>query len=186
MAQYLATGIYDPAEVVSSTVRMTGTGKESLEIVFRDGSGALARWTGYFTEKAWAQTERALIALGWDPYENDLRFDLLNGTTVLVGRRAQIDVRVETYKRDDGSSGEISKVRWINECGNTGPVREGMAQEDAAKFASDLRSRLLAGGGPEAAKKLAEGRARAKAKPAAAPPPLSAKEQAQFDDDIPF
>ena len=131
--------------VQSSQLEKTSTGKERVSITFVDPHGRTTFWDGYFTEKAYPQTEKALQNLDWDPRANGFRFDMLNGTPALVGRKATCVVQDEQYEGQNGTW-NYTRVRWINRLGdNSTGMRERMPENEATAFAQRMAARFGAG-----------------------------------------
>lgn len=171
--RYLNDGTYDPATVVGSWLGKTKSGKERVEIAF-EYEGQRAIYHGYLTDKAWPYTEEALKNLGWNPADHDFNIERLNEgeRSEICGNDAQIEVKVETWVRDDGSEGRMSKVSWVNPCGATNTRGGGMDTDEAKTFAAKFKAKMLA-------KRGQAGRKATASKPASATEPMP-------DDDIPF
>lgn len=150
-SDYLSDGVFDPARVVGSWLGTTRSGKERVEIAF-EYEGQRAVYHGYLTDKAWPYTEDALKNLGWNPADHDYDLSQLNDgdKSALVGMTAHIEVKVETWVRDDGTEGQMSKVAWINEVGSEGKRGGGMAPDEAKTFAAKFKAKHLAKAGQSA------------------------------------
>lgn len=158
--------------VTSSCLGRAGNGTEQLAIGFDvhlgvDQQSVPMTWYGFFTDKAWETTERALRALGWEPSEHDYRLDELNPAdpydTPIKGAQAQLVLEHE----DDGEGGQRIRIRWVNSVNGGLVVKERMDPGTAAEFSQTLRSRLIAQRGPQTPRRAAPPPTR----PAAAPAP---------------
>lgn len=163
------------AKVTAHALGRAGTGNEQIAISFDvEGEGSIT-WYGYFTDAAYKTTERALIALGWNPEENNYAFDQLNETEILVGAEAML-----VCEDDEDQEGRpVVRVRWVNSPNGGGvALKERLTAEEASSFAANLRKRIIATKGPGASK----------ARPAAgrAPARRGAPAAAAVEDDIPF
>lgn len=194
------------ATVTASALGKAQMGSEQLAIGLDVHLGDEAQsqpmtWYGYFSDKAWPITEKALKALGWNPAEHDFRLDELNPAepteTPLKG--AECTVVIE----DDPTESDPDRVvvRWINGSGGGIALKERMDGATASAFTGSLRSRLIAQAGPGAVKtapRPAAARpaaAKPATKPAAAHPvlgkpiagvdPATASSDVTFDD-LPF
>jgi hypothetical protein len=155
--------------VTSSCLGRAGNGTEQIAIGFDvhlgvDQQSVPMTWYGFFTDKAWETTERALKALGWDAHEHDYRLDALNPAdpyeTPIKGAEAQLVLEHE----DDGEGGQRIRIRWVNSLNGGLVVKERMDPATAAEFSTTLRARLIAQKGPQQQRRPA-----APARPAAAP-----------------
>jgi len=157
--------IYYDATVKSAALAKTGTGKTQLAITFDPDLVEAKPITGYlfFTDAAIPQTEKALRNIGWDPLEHAWGIDEMVETDALVGMRASIVCGWEEY---EGKS--RLKVKFINELGGAGAVKEKLEPEEARAFTATLRQRLGFTGGATASSRREQG-----------PPPPT-------DEDIPF
>jgi len=188
--------------VTSSCLGRAGNGTEQLAIGFDVHLGVEQQsvpmtWYGFFTDRAWETTEKALRALGWDPTEHDYQLDALNPQdpyeTPIRGAQAQLVLEHE----DDGEGGQRIRIRWVNSVNGGLVVKERMDPGSAAEFSQTLRSRLLAQRGPQTPRRPTAPPARPTAAPAAtrpasssrpaAPPPRPAPPADDVDfSDIPF
>ena len=188
--------------VTSSCLGRAGNGTEQLAIGFDVHLGVEQQsvpmtWYGFFTDRAWETTEKALRALGWDPTEHDYQLDALNPQdpyeTPIRGAQAQLVLEHE----DDGEGGQRIRIRWVNSVNGGLVVKERMDPGAAAEFSQTLRSRLLAQRGPQTPRRPTAPPARPTAAPAAtrpasssrpaAPPPRPAPPADDVDfSDIPF
>jgi hypothetical protein len=191
--------------VTSSCLGRAGNGTEQLAIGFDvhlgvDQQSVPMTWYGFFTDRAWETTEKALRALGWDPAEHDFQLDALNPAdpydTPLRGAEAQLVLEHE----DDGEGGQRIRIRWVNAVNGGLAVKERMEPGEASAFSQNLRARLIAQKGPQQRRPAAPARpasapsgrsATATAPRSAAPAPRSAPAPAAAPadvdfDDIPF
>jgi len=155
--------------VTSTDLAKTKSGKEQIAIRFQFENGESLSWYGFFTEAAFRMTEKALDALGWNPADNDYRFHELNGTTVLNGAEADCVVEVETT--DD--YGTQTRIRWVNRVG--GGMVERMEEDEAARFAAEIRKKCIAWKG-------AGGGSRPSARPAQTRPAPQSSPEPNWDD----
>ncbi|MCE9637712.1 MAG: hypothetical protein K8T90_18590 [Planctomycetes bacterium] len=158
--------------VTSSCLGRAGNGTEQIAIGFDvhlgvDQQSVPMTWYGFFTDKAWETTEKALRALGWDPAEHDYQLDALNPQdpydTPIKGAEAQLVLEHE----DDGEGGQRIRIRWVNSVNGGLVVKERMDPGTAAEFSQTLRSRLIAQRGPQTPRRSAPTPTR----PPAGPPP---------------
>ena len=192
--------------VTSSCLGRAGNGTEQIAIGFDvhlgvDQQSVPMTWYGFFTDRAWETTEKALRALGWDPAEHDYQLDALNPhdpyETPLKGAQAQLVLEHE----DDGEHGQRIRIRWVNSVGGGLVVKERMEAGEATAFSQNLRAKLIAQKGPQQRRPAAPARpvaAPAAARTATAPRPsapatrpapaaVPASQPADVDfDDIPF
>src|SRR5262245_12579919 len=190
--------------VTSSCLGRAGNGTEQIAIGFDVHLGVEQQsvpmtWYGFFTDRAWETTEKALRALGWDPAEHDFRLDELNPQdpyeTPIKGAEAQLVLEHE----DDGEGGQRIRIRWVNSPNGGLVVKERMEAGEASAFSQNLRARLIAQRGPQQkrpvsrppaapAARAATATAPRPAAPAARPAPAPAApppDDVNFDD-IPF
>ena len=145
-------------------------------------------WYGFFSERAWETTEKALRALGWDPVEHDYQFDALSPgdpmDTPLAGAEASLVIEQE----DDGEGGCRTRIRWVNSPGGALAVKERMEPGEAAAFSDDLRARLIARRGPQQRRPAPASHARRPpATPRTSAQPAGGASSGGYDfDDIPF
>lgn len=140
--------------VTSSCLGRAGNGTEQLAIGFDVHLGADQQsfpmtWYGFFTDRAWETTEKALRALGWDPADHDYQLEALNPVdpydTPIKGVEAQLVLEHE----DDGEGGQRIRIRWINAVNGGLAVKERMEAGEATAFSQSLRARLIAQKGPQ-------------------------------------
>lgn len=156
-------------EVAAHQLGESGTGTAHIAVLFESPEGARITWYGYLSDAALERTIASLRILGFDPAEHNGMLDALHGTKLLVSRKAEIVVELETY------NGETRpKVKWVNDVG--GGMGKGMEADKAKSFAASLRQKILSAQPPKPSAKPGPARAPA-AVPAGAIDP---------DDDLPF
>lgn len=184
MTTNLEDGVY-LAVAVSWGLGLTSTGKEQLGVEFEFLDERLAgqriTWFGYFTDRAFDVTLKALRTLGWQGSDlSDLR-DLDSNQVNLVIENEEYQGRY--YPR----------VRWINPLNSGIPLRSQMDPNAARSFAERMKGRILAAeqsGGQTGAQPAQQRRS---------PPPPAQSPRQQYaapqhqqqppphsDDDIPF
>lgn len=158
----------DDAAVKSVALGKTGTGKIQLAITFEhrtEGVPSAPTSYLYFTDACMEMTEKALRTLGWDPIENQWGIDDMITMGAIIGAKASLVCAWEEWEGKNRF-----KVKFINEPGGGGAVKERLSSDEASSFTSALRQRLGVTGG-------------AKKKKAAKPAPAAVGAD---DDEIPF
>jgi hypothetical protein len=151
-----------PAKALKAELGVAGTGKEQVAITFAlTQSNQRITWYGYFTEKAFEYTMRALETCGFRG--SDL--------SDLSGIDGSFDVDLVIEHEADDKGNPRAKVRWVNEPGR-GALAKPLEQGQAAEFASRMKAKILA--------LKAQRPAAAQTKRAPAPAEVGA------DEDIPF
>lgn len=136
--------------VTGSALGTTSTGNPQIAIGFdvhlRDEDGRTLSlpmtWYGFFTDKTYEQTDKALQALGFDVATQDL--ETLNpdepSDTPICGAEASL-----VLEHDD--QGRIL-IRWVNKPGGGLALRDRMDRGQAASLAKQMRAKMLAARGP--------------------------------------
>lgn len=150
-----------------------GEGKEpkkqvavQFEILEGPAMGNKLTWFGYFTEKTWQNTVKALRCCG---FKGD---DLSQIETQTLDQEVSIVVEPNTW---EGKT--TMRIAWVNAASNGVKLANPMAADELRRFAAAMKSRVCQVQ-PVAGKKAEPG----KVSPETAsdePPPVS-------DDDIPF
>lgn len=118
----------------------TESGKEQiwieLEIVDEGSVVATERisWYGYFTDKTFDSTIRALRTMGWTGFD-------LSDLQGLDANEVEIVVEHEEYPA--GSGKLYPRVRWVNRPG-AGGMKKPMSPEEKRAFASHVKGRIVA------------------------------------------
>lgn len=131
----LANGVYR-ARAVSWALGLTNTNKEQiaieLEILDEEAFGQKITWYGYFTDKAFDVTLKALRTLGW-------RGTDLSELTGLDSNEVHIVVESEEYQGK-----YYPRVKWINPLNGGGiPLKNQLDPSAAKAFAAKMKARIL-------------------------------------------
>lgn len=134
------------SRAVDSALGETGTGSEQVAIAFEiieDGPalGTQITWYGYFTEKTFQTTMKALRAAGWkgtdftelDSFEN-------------AGLTNEVELVIEqepTTDENGNPAGTRARVRWVNAPGSIA-VKQRLDPIKAKSLSDRLRGQALA------------------------------------------
>lgn len=172
----LPNGIYQ-ARATRAALGETKEGNERVAVEFElltEGfAGQRITWYGYFTDKAFPITIKALRACGW--YGDDLSD--LSGIEI---NEVELDIQNEAYE------GKVSaRVKWVNAPGSGGMAFGSPLPTDRAKaLAARMRGQLLALEKSEGRRPASSSNRRGfpQGDPRPEPPPLGVDPA----DDIPF
>lgn len=129
------------ATVVQNGLGRSGNGTEQLAVQLQDEAGHSGTWYGFFSEKGYPVTERALKeALGWDPAEHGYDFSALAQSDLFAGREVEIVVRSETYE----GKPQI-KIAFLNGIGGGLQMKERMSADEVSDFSRRMRARITGG-----------------------------------------
>lgn len=168
------------------------TGNAQIAVVFDllDYPGEKLTWFGYFTDKAFPVTMRALSACGWTG--ND--FGVFDGNDGALPEEMNQEVElVVTQEQNPNSGAWQNKVQWVNKPGGVG-VKNVMDATAVRAFAAQMRQRAAAFRASEggaampapAAPRTAPPAAGASTRTAPAPGRTVAGSPPGAADDIPF
>lgn len=192
------------ATVTCSALAKTGSGNFQLAVGLDIHHGEQSvPMTAYlfFSDAALETTAKALAVMGWDPDQHQWKVDELNPFDPYDSPLRDAKVRAVLEMETDDQGNKRLKVRWINRPDGGLAVRERMAPNDAAEFASRLRQHVIPMRGPQAAAAAAKpATPRSSAPPSRAPaarpaaarpapvaPPAPAADATEVNyDDIPF
>lgn len=171
---YIPVGTTTGTVVQHQLGRSPKVGSQRIEVLFEDDRGNRSWWHGYLhTEKTLDRTVEALEVLGWDAAAHQGDIMSLHGTQLLRGAQAEIVVEDSSFVGSDGSQVHATRVAWVNGGGMRG---DAMPEDEARKFAANLRARVLARKGP-----------RPSTRPGPAKAPVRAAPVDPIDDsEIPF
>lgn len=136
--------------VTGSALGTTSTGKPQIAVGFdvhltdEDGRALSLpmTWYGYFTEKTYELTDKALMALGFDVSTQDL--ETLNpdepSDTPIYGAEASLVLEPDDKDR--------IIIRWVNKPGGGLALKDRMDRGEAASLAKQMRAKMLAARGP--------------------------------------
>jgi hypothetical protein len=134
------------ARAVESGLGKASTGTEQVAVLFEllDENGLRITWYGYFSDKAYEQTVKALRACGWqgaDPTELDTF-----ATSGLGSNEVELVIEQETAIDAQGNAkGTRAKVRWVNVPGAGGiGLKSKLAPDEAKSFAARMKAKILA------------------------------------------
>ncbi len=119
------------------------TGSECVVVGVKNEEGDTLWWRGWLTDGAIERTIDVLEELGWDRNAYDCDIDSLDGTDLLVGKKARVTTEMAEY---DGKT--TVEIQWLNGVGRRG---EGVDAE--GKAALRERIKKLGGARPAVAKK---------------------------------
>lgn len=131
----IAPGTYR-GRAVGGALGETSSGGEQVAVEFElmDSTGAVGPhilWYGYFTEKAFDHTIRALRVCGW-------KGDMLTDLSGLTDNEVSLVIESETY---EGRT--KSRVRWVNPAGDVGlGLKAPLTGDKARAFAAKMRGRI--------------------------------------------
>lgn len=123
-------------KVLAHSMSQASTGTDRVVVTFEDDSGRRIDWYGAMTDRALPYTLSALRRLGWRAEEHDGQIGVLNGSSMLVGARAEIEVVEEEW-----NGRATTKVKWVNR--PRGPAAGALSPEDAAALSARLREKIL-------------------------------------------
>ena len=128
----IAAGTYR-ARATDTQFGFTQGGKEEVAIRFQIETGERITWWGYFSEKAFPVTMRALSACG---FQGD---DLDDLSTV-----GDLEVELVVTAEEDERTGKMrSRVRWVNRLSSANvELRNPMTTDQKRAFAERLRARV--------------------------------------------
>lgn len=149
------------ARAISAGLGETTTGTEQLGIEFRfsDDPNVTLWWYGYFTDKAFEGTAKAVRALGWGGQDiAEVEGDEEHVQEVFPNEVQIVVIQEEAQKRDE-ESGEYkgtgrmrSRIRFINPIGAARGVARPMSEETKRQFSEAMRDRFAAVDGPVGAR----------------------------------
>lgn len=180
------------ARAMEWQIGKAGTGTEQLGVSFEvtqgEAAGERITWYGYFTDKGFEITAKALRACGWMGTD-------LSDLTGLDTNEVQIVVEHEVSEADGNT---YAKVKWVNKPGGIA-MKELLGGNDLKSFAARMKGPMLnfdRSAGAPAPQRQASPPARTQTTPRRAPhreePPPITDEQgftrgaAPSEDDIPF
>lgn len=160
------------ARATEGALGRTSAGKPQVAVAFTitegEHAGSVVPWNGYFTEKTEERTLESLRHCGWNT-------DDLSNLAGISDNEVSIVVEVEDFETDTGEIRQASKVRWVNASGGGLRMKERMDDADAARFAQQMKAKVLA------QKQKMQGKASA-TKPANGTKPASSARGASTDD----
>lgn len=129
--------------VKSLALGKSGQGSEQLAVAFTTDDERHPNVTAYlyFSDASIPFTEKKLIALGWDPSQNNWMLDELVESQSIVGNVVDLVCAEEIY-----NDKPTLKVKFINEKGGVA-MKEKMSSHEASAFSTKLRQRLGVTGG---------------------------------------
>ena len=162
----------------------TGTKQIGAEFDLLDRPGETIAWYGYFTDKAFESTIKALRSMGWqgsDLSELDGHGGGLdaNEVTLVVEQEDATNEDGSEQVDDQGAPVVYAKVRWVNSAGGVA-MKNQLVGDDLKAFGALMRGKILALDPSSAAKRAAAGVPKAAQRTAAEPP------SRLNDPDIPF
>lgn len=125
---------------VNAVIGTAGTGTEQIAVKFEllDVPGEFLTWYGFFTEKSFEITIKALRSCGWTG--SDLS-EFEYGRPMPFGMNKDVELVVELQAGNDGLP--RPKVVWVNAGGGMG-MKNPMKAGEAQAFATRMRARILA------------------------------------------
>lgn len=126
---------------VSAVIGTAGTGTEQIAVKFEllDVPGEFLTWYGFFTEKSFEITVKALRSCGWTG--SDLTEFEYGRLSLPADMNKDVELVVEMQAGNDGL--QRPKVLWVNAGGGMG-MKNPMKAGDARAFAARMRAKILA------------------------------------------